>query len=108
MGKLRENFGKKIRKLRKSRGFTQESFAERVSLEPTYLGGVERGERNLTIDNIEKIIKGFDIEAYRLFLFHPETEIEKTSFTQEQIADILDSLPEEKRKKILQIIALCS
>lgn len=77
-------------------------------LSPTYLGAVERGERNLTIDNIEKIAKGFKIDPYKFFIFQSELLKKEPDITKEQIMDIIKSLPDKKRKKILQIIAICA
>lgn len=108
MKKLRKNFGKQIRQLRKARKLTQEKLAEMAKLEPTYLGAVERGERNLTIDNIEKIAKGFDIETYKLFLFHHEIVSNEPEIALDRIIDILGTMPEKSRKTVLQIVALCS
>ena len=50
-----EQFGKRVRELRAEQGFSQESFADAVGLDRTYIGGIERGERNLALRNIEKI-----------------------------------------------------
>ncbi len=108
MGKLRKNFGKRVRQLRKSKGLTQERLAEKARLEPTYLGAVERGERNLTIDNIEKIARGFRMEPYKFFIFQSELLTKEPDMTKEQILDIIKTLPDKKRKKILQIVAICA
>jgi transcriptional regulator with XRE-family HTH domain len=70
MASLRERFGKRCRDLRKAAGLTQEELARRAGLDWKYLGSIERGERNLTIDNIEKIVKGLDVAPYEPFLFH--------------------------------------
>ena len=51
----RELFATNIRKARINLGFSQESFAELADLHRTYIGSVERGERNITIDAMEKI-----------------------------------------------------
>lgn len=48
-------FGKKVRAIRKAQGLSQESLAEMADLHNTYIGGVERGERNLSLKSIEKI-----------------------------------------------------
>lgn len=53
----RSRFGKRVRELRLAKGWTQEELAERTGLHPTYIGGVERGERNLGLDNLLKIAR---------------------------------------------------
>lgn len=108
MGNLQKKFGKKIRQLRKAKGLTQERLAEKARLEPTYIGAVERGERNLTIDNIEKIAKGLNMKPYKFFIFQPETLTKEPDVTKEQILDILETLPKDKSRKISKILALCS
>lgn len=54
-------FGSRVRELRLSKGYSQESFAARCDLDRTYVGGIERGERNLALRNIESIAKALDI-----------------------------------------------
>lgn len=53
----RVRVGRNIRRLRISNGWTQEELAERSGLHPTYIGGIERRERNFGIDNLFKIAK---------------------------------------------------
>lgn len=53
-------FGKRIRKLRKAKGFSQETFATHCGLDRTYIGGIERGERNVSLRNIEIIAKALN------------------------------------------------
>lgn len=59
--------GKRIRELRKQRGFSQESFSYEVGLDRTYMGSVERGERNIAAINLIRIAKALKIEAGELF-----------------------------------------
>lgn len=59
--------GKKIRELRKEKGFSQESFAYEVGLDRTYMGSVERGERNVAALNLIKIAKTLKVEVGELF-----------------------------------------
>lgn len=54
-GELQRTFGRNLRRLRESEGMSQENFADKLGYHRTYLGGVERGERNLTLRSIEKI-----------------------------------------------------
>jgi transcriptional regulator with XRE-family HTH domain len=48
-------FGQRVRELRKEQGYCQEGFAAACGLDRTYMGGIERGKRNLALRNIEKI-----------------------------------------------------
>ena len=47
--------------MRLKRGFSQESFADHCGLHRTYMGGIERGERNLTIQTVFTVAKGLDL-----------------------------------------------
>ena len=59
-------FGTRVRELRKSKGYSQETFAARCELDRTYIGGVERGERNIALRNIEAIAKALNITVSEL------------------------------------------
>jgi transcriptional regulator with XRE-family HTH domain len=52
-GDLQRAFGDSLRILRKSKGLSQERFADEIGVHRTYMGGVERGERNLTLRSVE-------------------------------------------------------
>ncbi|MCB2057148.1 MAG: helix-turn-helix transcriptional regulator [Novosphingobium sp.] len=60
-----------IRQHRKARGVSQQDFALEIEMDRTYIGGVERGERNVSIDNIERIAKGLEVKPH-LLLTEPE------------------------------------
>lgn len=64
---LRNIVGERIRTIRKSKGLTQLQLAELSSLDDAYIGAVERGERNFTIDTLEKIHAALQIDAAELF-----------------------------------------
>ena len=53
-------FGHRVRLMRKRKGLSQEQLAFRCGLDRTYVGGVERGERNISIVNVEKIARALD------------------------------------------------
>jgi len=59
-------FGHRVRKLRLETGLSQEKFADKCGLDRTYVGSVERGERNIAIRNIEKIAKALRISIAEL------------------------------------------
>lgn len=55
-----EKFGDRLKQLRKLKGLSQEQLAEKASLHRTYIGMLERAEKNITLINIEKIAKALD------------------------------------------------
>lgn len=63
-------FGHKIRELRLKKGLSQEKLAEIAGVHRTYIGMVERAEKNITLLNIEKIANALDIEISDLFSNH--------------------------------------
>ena len=65
--KIRKTFGKRVRTLRKSKGYSQESFVDAASLHRTYIGAIERDEQNVSLDNIERIAKALKIQIAELF-----------------------------------------
>lgn len=66
MDELRTAFGQRVRELRKDRGFSQEELAHRAGLHYTYVGGIERGERNPALVNIGKIAAALGISVGEL------------------------------------------
>lgn len=56
-----------IRQLRKARGWSQEILAEKSGLHRTYVGDIERVERNVSVDNIEKLARAFNVPVKDLF-----------------------------------------
>ena len=67
-------FGESVRKRRKHFGVSQEELAHIAGLHRTYLSGVERGVRNISLCNIEKIADALGVQIYELFLDHVETD----------------------------------
>ena len=61
-----QKLGARIRELRSARSFSQESFADACGLDRTYVGGVERGERNLGFKNLLRISEALGVEPSEL------------------------------------------
>jgi len=67
MANIKTKFGAKVRKLRLAKGLSQEAFADICGLHRTYIGAIERGERNVSLENIEKIAKALGVSIASLF-----------------------------------------
>ena len=65
--KIKEQFGLRLKNLRQEKGITQEALALLCDLDRTYIGSVERGERNISLINIHKIAEALGIDAKELF-----------------------------------------
>ena len=62
----RKNLGKKIRLFRNRMGISQEELGFRSKLHRTYIGSIERGEQNISVDNIHKIAKALKVSPKNL------------------------------------------
>lgn len=67
MSEIQKTIGLRIRELRNKTGLSQEKFALKIEMDRTYLASVESGRRNISIVNLEKIIKGLNITFSEFF-----------------------------------------
>jgi transcriptional regulator with XRE-family HTH domain len=65
-GDILIRFGDRLRELRREQGWSQEELAHRCELDRTYIGGIERGERNLALRNIERIAQTLGVTISEL------------------------------------------
>ena len=85
--------GERIRTLRKERGWSQEVLGERADLHHTYVGAVERGEKNASIDTLDKIADALGVEMVDLFtLAQGQMDVEK--LRARVIEEVKESSPE--------------
>jgi len=66
MSELREMIGTRIRAMRSAKGLTQQKLADIAGLDYRYIGALERGERNFSIDTLEKVLIAFDVSLNEL------------------------------------------
>ena len=69
-------FGKRVRYLRLKAGYSQEELASLCPLDRTYVGGIERGERNPSLKNILLLANALNVSVVELFEIHEDENIE--------------------------------
>jgi len=74
MESARTLLGRRIRTLRSTQGMTQEELGDKTGISYKYIGAIERGEKNPSIDNLAKIASALKLEIYELFIFEHETD----------------------------------
>lgn len=60
-------FGERVREIRAQQGLSQEKLAQLAKIDRTYIGGIERGERNAGIKNVHRIADALGVPAFELF-----------------------------------------
>ncbi len=68
-------FAKRIRELRKIKKMSQEQLAEKADLHPTFIGNLERAEKNPTLISLEKIARAFNVSLFELLAFSDDKKI---------------------------------
>lgn len=71
-GDLQRIVGRNLRAFREARGLSQEAFAEVLGVHRTYMGGVERGERNLTLKSVERLAGRIEVDPLSLLVSEDE------------------------------------
>ena len=75
VGDLQKTVGRNLRAYRLERGLSQEAFADVLGVHRTYMGGVERGERNLTLKSLEKMAEQIGVKARELLEVEAPTSV---------------------------------
>jgi len=94
--------GRRIRQLRKIRTMTQEQLGERAGVDYKYLGGIERGERNPSTENLAKIAKALGVKIHEIFVF--DHEIEDMRLLKKSIDELLKEANKKEIKTICRVI----
>jgi len=68
----RRIFAQRLRHIRQIKGLSQEELADRAGLHRTYVGSIERSERNVSIDNMERLAKALEVDITELLRKEPE------------------------------------
>jgi transcriptional regulator with XRE-family HTH domain len=94
--------GRRLRYLRNRQGLTQEKLGEKADIDYKYLGGIERGERNPSTQNLAKIAAALGVNLKELFVF--EHEIEDTRELKKKIDELLKEASKKEYKTIYRVI----
>jgi transcriptional regulator with XRE-family HTH domain len=112
MSEIAKTVGQRIRNYRTQLGYSQEKLAELSGCHPTYIGQLERGEKNATLESVEKISSALGVTLSKLFEMIGDTDSDakdiprqcyefiaaKTPNEQEQIYKILIEMDKYKNK----------
>lgn len=98
MSRILKAVGAQIRLLRKARKLSQEQLAERADLHYTMIGSVERGERNITLENLAKIAKGLGVPIRELF--PPQTKHDESA---KELVALLATVDQSTSELILSV-----
>lgn len=104
MSSLSVEIGQRIRSYRLQNGLNQEELAEKCGLHPTYIGQVERGEKNATLDSISKIANGLSLSLSKLF--ENIGGIDDNENYPAEAYDLMLSLSADGQKKLLKIMKM--
>lgn len=106
MADLLKLVGARIRALRKDKGWSQERLAELAELNASYVGKIERGEKNVTFKSLEKVSASLGITIEELFQNIQTLEDGKDAQTLATIMVLLQNKSDQDQKKALQLLEL--
>ena len=102
MSDLKVCLGKKIKRIRESKNYTQEYLSELVGIEQATLSNIERGKSHPTVDTLQKIAASLEVEPYVLYMF------EENKSTQSIIDEISNAIKDDEAlAKLVYKFFLC-
>ena len=102
MDKLTQIIGQRLRARRLELGYSQEVTAEKADLHPTYIGQVERGEKNATIESIEKMCTALEYPMEDLF--QKLTPFESQSLIAQKCYNLISTQPIIDKKQLYTLL----
>lgn len=104
MSKLAAEIGQRIRNYRLDHKISQEELAEKCGLHATYIGQIERGEKNATIESISKIASGLSVPMSTLFEKLDSCSNDNKPNYPLSAYELVQSVPENVQKKLICIL----
>ena len=102
MDKLTQIIGQRLRAKRLELGYSQELTAEKADLHPTYIGQVERGEKNATIESVAKICVALEYPMEDLF--QKLTLLESQSLIAQECYNLISTLPLKEQQQLYTLL----
>lgn len=102
MTTVQQKLGKRIKQLREAKGLTQEKIEDISGINPSYLSALERGQKNATLEVLERVASVLEVDLYQLFFFESDTDLPSKS----EITKIINSLDKNKTKQLLEILKI--
>ncbi|MFC5405100.1 helix-turn-helix domain-containing protein [Cohnella soli] len=96
--------GERIRNFRKEKGLSQEELAHLASLHPTYIGQIERAEKNVTLESLDKLTRALGISLETLFQHIQPASDEDAAYTLPQLVTLLQTKSLEDQQYALKLI----
>lgn len=93
--------GRRIQKIRRSRGYTQQQFSEMVGLSTNYLSDVERGKSSIRLGKLAAIINTLECSADEVFM---DVTDHGYQFKSSQLAERMEALPPNEKEKVLAVL----
>ena len=98
----RKQLGRRLQRLRRVRGLTQEQLAERIDINPKYLSSVERGAENPTLDLFLRLAEGLQVELPALFQYAQEGESRER--LRQHVERLIADLSEEELRRVVRVL----
>lgn len=107
MEKFQKLLGARLRNFRVIKGYSIEELSHKAGLHPAHLGKIERGERNFTINTLNKIVEALEVSYVLLFDFEQELPPSKNPFIEKTLS-YLYTMTTEEQKHIYKTVQLLS
>ena len=104
---IQQKLGQRLRELRKRTSLTQAELAVRCgkTIEMQRIGEIERGERNATLQTIDRLAKALKVEPAELFLFRPQQVGKSMSMLDARLVDLWKGADEKQRQKAVRVLS---
>ena len=104
MSELSVRLGKRLRAARQAAGLSQEALAERCGLHPTYIGQVERGEKNATVESVSRIARGLGVSLSSFFELIDDEHGADAAGLATEAYDLFRSIAPDTQEKLIIIL----